>query len=270
MVRQKPRFLNILTILLPALELAKQLYLYFIVFAGQSYDVWYFPFQLCSVHMYLLILLRLLPVETTGCAGIAPAEKGPAGAGTVRQGKEPAKAGAVLTEKGPDGARAAAVLPGKGSRKKNGLSLWIRQAALSYIRDFGLLGGVLALLVNEGFTGTGHLFLAVHGYVWHLLLILLSLFIGFSGRSAAPGTRFRDEALLFLFTAALAEGINVLLHPFGDCDMFYISPYHLSSQPVFHEIDALIGRPAGILIYLASVLLGARLVRRMYQLLGAA
>jgi hypothetical protein len=233
----------------------------------------------------------------------------------------------------------SAVPPGKGSRKKNGPSLWIRQAALSYIRDFGLLGGVLALLVNEGFTGTGHLFLAVHGYVWHILLILLSLSIGLPGRRAAkagkaaetaeitgaadasetagtagaadasetartagaaedsetdraavmsrsgssrtfrgplpnptgaPGTRFRDEALLFLFTAALAEGINVLLHPFGDCDMFYISPYHLSSQPVFHEIDALVGRPAGILIYLAAVLLGAWLVRRIYQLLGAA
>jgi len=227
MIRRKMQFLYILTFLFPMLELAKQLYLVCFVFAGRSYDVWYFPFQLCSMPMYLLLLLRLIP-----------AEKG--------------------------------LLPGNRRRKNCGFFPGFRGAALSYIRDFGMLGGIAALLVNDGFTGTGHLFLTVHGFLWHILMILASLSAGLSPEStdgsSSPDVPFRGEALLFLLTAGIAFLLNILLHSFGDCDMFYISPWHLSSQPVFHEIDAVVGRPAGICIYLAAVLLGGWLVRYCYLL----
>ncbi|MBR2539698.1 MAG: YwaF family protein [Mogibacterium sp.] len=42
--------------ILVILELYKQLFLFFIVNQG-AYDWWYFPFQLCSVPMYICILL---------------------------------------------------------------------------------------------------------------------------------------------------------------------------------------------------------------------
>jgi hypothetical protein len=41
------------------MEVYKQLFLYYIVNNG-AYDWWYFPFQLCSVPMYMCILLPLL------------------------------------------------------------------------------------------------------------------------------------------------------------------------------------------------------------------
>lgn len=40
-------------------EIWKQLYLTFAINHGQ-YDWWYFPFQLCSLPMYLLVMLPLL------------------------------------------------------------------------------------------------------------------------------------------------------------------------------------------------------------------
>lgn len=45
-------------IVLLILELFKQLFLFYIVNGG-AYDWWFFPFQLCSVPMYLCILLPL-------------------------------------------------------------------------------------------------------------------------------------------------------------------------------------------------------------------
>ena len=46
-------------LILAASELYKQGFLYYIV-NGRSYDWWYFPFQLCSVPMYLCLAVPLL------------------------------------------------------------------------------------------------------------------------------------------------------------------------------------------------------------------
>ena len=110
---------------------------------------------------------------------------------------------------------------------------------------------------------------SLHGYLWHILLILLSLYLTLQGLSDTRKGAFWKTLPVFFTAALLAEVLNVLLHPFGDCDMFYISPYHLSSQPVFREIDRVIGRGPGILLYLAAVILGAflchLLLGRLYR-----
>ena len=74
---------------------------------------------------------------------------------------------------------------------------------------------------------------------------------------------YLKSLVLFLFCAVLAELINISLRSYGDCDMFYISPYHLSSQPVFRDIDAIVGRPLGIVIYLFCVMAGAGLIHSL-------
>ncbi len=40
------------------LEIVKQIYLFFIVF-NKHYDVWYVPFQLCSMPIYMCIILSM-------------------------------------------------------------------------------------------------------------------------------------------------------------------------------------------------------------------
>ena len=192
-------------LLLTAMELAKQTYLYAVVFGGH-YNVWYFPFQLCSVPVYLVFLWALL-------------------------------------EKCRDG---------------------LAMAAATFIQGFGLLGGVAALIVHEGFTHPGHPMLTAHGYIWHILLIAMSIYMFRSGFAGQDIRSFRDSAGIFAVCAVIAEIINVLLHPFGDCDMFYISPYHLSSQIVFRDIDRIIGRGPGIIFYLLCAVAGAALVHLAY------
>lgn len=212
-------------LLLLFLELWKQVYLYFAVFQ-HTYHVWYLPFQLCSLPMYFCLLYAGL------CKKAAPVK-------------------AVS----PDALRSA-----KAERSVYaGFAGAFCSALCTFLSDFGLLGGVAALCYPYGFTFPEHPLLTLHGYVWHLLLIFLSLYISKSGLSDTKRAGFLKTLPLFFACAFLAFCLNVALHPYGDCDMFYISPYHLSSQPVFRRIDAAIGRPAGIAVYLSAVVCGAYL-----------
>ena len=52
------RVLFLCGLFLAAGELYKQLFLYYVIFG--AYNWWYFPFQLCSIPMYLCLLLPLL------------------------------------------------------------------------------------------------------------------------------------------------------------------------------------------------------------------
>ena len=80
-------------IVLIAMELWKQLTLWLLVEGGQ-YNVWYFPFQLCSLPMYLALLYGML-------------------------------------------------------RKRTGRRAFIiKRALLTFLQDYGFLGGALALIVH--------------------------------------------------------------------------------------------------------------------------
>ena len=198
-------------IVLIVMELWKQLTLWLLVEGGQ-YNVWYFPFQLCSLPMYLALLYGML-------------------------------------------------------RKRTGRrAVIIKRALLTFLQDYGFLGGALALIVHEGLMHPGHPLLTAHGFIWHIVMLLTALYIHATGLSDRSCRGFRRTLPIFGIAAVLAELINIALHRYGDCDMFYITPYHLSSQPVFRSIDAVIGRPAGILLYLGCVVLGAFLVHLLFSL----
>ena len=198
-------------IVLIVLELWKQLTLWIVIEGGQ-YNVWYFPFQLCSLPMYLALIYGILRNRT--------------------------------------GRRVCMV----------------KRALLTFLQDYGFLGGALALIVHEGLMHPGHPLLTAHGFVWHIVMLLTALYIHRMGLADTSLRGFQRTLPIFGLAAVTAECINVALHSYGDCDMFYISPYHLSSQPVFRSIDAAIGRPAGILLYLASVVFGAFLLHLLFSL----
>ncbi len=199
-------------IVLIAMELWKQLTLWLLVEGGQ-YNVWYFPFQLCSLPMYLALLYGMLRRRTGRRAFI------------------------------------------------------IKRALLTFLQDYGFLGGALALIVHEGLMHPGHPLLTAHGFLWHIVMLLTALYIHARGLSDRSSRGFWRTLPIFGIAAVLAELINIALHRYGDCDMFYITPYHLSSQPVFRSIDAVIGRPAGILLYLGCVVLAAFLVHCLFSML---
>lgn len=209
-VRGRPRGLAAWGFLLLAGEAYKQFFLYYIV-NGRRFDWWYFPFQLCSVPMYLCLLASLPPVK-----------------------KRPKLYALFCT----------------------------------FIQDFGLLGGVMALAAPSGLMHP-YWTLTLHGFLWHFILIFLGLSCAFEKKSLAGIRGFAAVLPLFALCCLAAELINVAAHPYGNADMFYISPYYPNSQVIFHQAALKAGIAAGNLLYLSCVALGGLLCHLLCARLSA-
>ena len=202
------------------LEAYKQLFLYYIVNDG-AFDLWFFPFQLCSVPMYLCVLLPLM---------------------------------------------------------KDGL----RVPAMTFMGGYTFVSASAALIWPEDMLRP-YISLTVHGFVWHGLLLFISLLILMTG-SADTGPRGRrGAAALYSAMCLAALGINTAAehimpairaaHPSVAHDwaaMFYLNPYHISPQPVVSTVQHAAGIPAGLILYALTVpaagILAGYLLSRLFVL----
>lgn len=190
-------------LLLAAMEICKQGFLFFIENDGR-FNWWYFPFQLCSVPMYLCLGWPLLRSDA------------------------------------------------------------LKKTFAGFIQDFGLLGGIMALAVPPGLMHP-YWIMTLHGFIWHFILIFLGLYCAMSRLTDFGPKGFLRILPLFFVCCLIAIAINVLAGPGADADMFYLSPYHPSSQPVFHRISVILGILPGMLLYILSMVLGGFLVHSVLK-----
>lgn len=179
-------------------EVLKQWFVFRYVFPGQR-SAWFFPWQLCSMAMYLGALLPLL----------------------------------------------------KGKAE---------QAALVFLSTYSLLAAAAALILPLDMLRP-QVLLFLHGFLYHAGMIVMGL-AAFLLLKDRPSVIFRPALLLFLAMAAVAEIINVISHalirnPALEANMFYITPYYPSTQPVIHEIAVTFGILPSVLIYLAVISLAS-------------
>jgi len=140
-----------------------------------------------------------------------------------------------------------------------------KRIVCTFMQDFHLLGGIAALVVSDGFRHI-HWSLTLHGYLWHLSMVLMALLIWASGLSDLSVRGYLRTLPLFAACCAAATAVN-LLAP-GEADMFYISPFHASTQLVFHWLSERCGILPGHLLYLAAVCLGAFLIHMLLRRLA--
>ncbi len=107
--------------------------------------------------------------------------------------------------------------------------------------------------------------LTVHSFAWHILLILIGIYAGRTGKADASFKGFAQSAGIFLSCCLLATLFNLIFHPLGRINMFYISPYYQMGQIVFRKIARIWGNTAGILCYLIAILVGAGLLHLIWK-----
>ena len=197
-----------ISVFMLAAEIWKQYFSYLYVF-GRQFNMWYFPWQLCDMAMYLGAFMPLL--------------KGKA-----------------------------------------------RETALVFLGTFSLLAAIMALAVPADMLRI-QILLAVHGFLYHGLMILQSMAAVLILRKHRKGTlkgfkntlrAFAPSVVLFLAAAVIAQTVNIAGHiALRDYDrepnMFSITPYYESTQPVFHEIALAVGIVPEIIIYLLLIILAA-------------
>ena len=133
-----------------------------------------------------------------------------------------------------------------------------QNALLVFLSTFSLFAAVIALVVPSDMLRP-YVLLTIHGFLYHGLMVVLAL-ASMLIVSRREGVKFAPSVRLFLWLAAVAEVINVASHKLiGDIhrepNMFYITPYYESTQPVLHEIAVALGIPVEIFIYLTAIAL---------------
>ena len=136
-----------------------------------------------------------------------------------------------------------------------------RDAVLVFLSSFSLLAAVIALLV-PGDMLRPQIALFCHSFAYHFVMVAESIaaICILARREKKPP--FGPALWLFLITAAVSEIINVVCNTFfGDlkpvANMFNITPYHATTQPIFHQIAVSLGILPEIIIYLGLIVLAS-------------
>ena len=188
-------------------ELYKQLMNFYVV-NDHVYDWWIFPFQLCSLPMYLCPLLIMI---------------------------HNAKRHRILC---------------------------------TFLLDFNMMGAVATFIDPSGIFNP-YWMLTLHGILWHLMLIFVGFVIIFSHEADLTTRGFLRALPLFAFFCLAAEVLNGILHRFSAANLFYISPWEMSTQLLFGDIDRILGRPIGILLYILAMAAGAWLIHNVARKITA-
>lgn len=180
-------------------EVYKQLFYYYHIGNG-SYQWWIFPFQLCSVPMYLCL--------------IAP---------WLKSGK-------------------------------------VQQGMYNFMMTFNLLGGLMAFIEPSGIVHE-YWTLTLHAFIWHMTLVFIGLYLGFSNRGGKTIADYRLAIITFLVLCVIAFVLNVSLADVsgGSVNNFYIGP-SLSPLAVFKDIAHNFGWYTCTILYIPAVSLGAFLL----------
>ena len=79
----------------------------------------------------------------------------------------------------------------------------------------------------------GPVVMTLHGILWHLMLIFVGFVIIFSHEADLTTRGFLRTLPLFAFFCLAAEVLNGILHLFSAANLFYISPWEMSTQLLF-------------------------------------
>ena len=188
-------------LLLAVTEIYKQLFLYYVA-DGRHYDWWYFPFQLCSLPMYLCLLLPFVSKEK-------------------------------------------------------------QHILCTFMYSYNLLGAFMVFVDPSGLMHP-YWTLTIHSFMWHIVLIFIGFLIGFSGMAEKGRSGFQKATGLFLLCCLIATVINIAAHPYGNADMFYITPYYPTTQMIYRNISEALGIVPGLIVYIFSIILGAGILHFAY------
>ena len=204
------RLIFVLGCCMIAAEIFKQWFVYRYLYRGTR-SMWFFPWQLCSMAMYVSFALPFL--------------KGKA-----------------------------------------------RDAVLVFLCTSSAIGAIAALILPEDMMRP-QIVLFCHSFLYHGAMLVegLAAMLLLVRRRRAP---YLPCVVLFLCMAAVAEVVNVVSHVLipdlsAQANMFYITPFYPSTQPVFREIARRFGILPEIVVYLGTILAAGYGLYRLEFLLFA-
>ena len=140
----------------------------------------------------------------------------------------------------------------------------LQRALYNFTVAYNLLGGAIAFLEPSGLLHE-YWTLTLHALIWHMTLVFVGLYIGFSGRACTEKSDYKSATFTFLTLCVVAFTINCIFWraSAGTINMFFIGPKN-SSLIIVKQIGEMFGWYVGTLCYIPAVCLGGFLVYKIF------
>lgn len=140
----------------------------------------------------------------------------------------------------------------------------LRNSLLSYIAFVTILGSITTIFVPES-CFTSDILVNIHTMWLHYGSFAVSIYLLMSGAVKINKQNLKNAFIVFIVFVLMAEFLNIVIYHSGmlgdeTFNMFYISPYFISSLPVFDIIQQSVPFIVYLLSYIVAMLLGSVII----------
>lgn len=137
----------------------------------------------------------------------------------------------------------------------------LREQLLSYMAYFTILGSISAMILPDS-CFTSDILVNIHTMWLHLGSFVVSVYLLMSGEIKVHVDTWKKGMVVFLGFVGIALVLNLAIYHSGvlngeTFDMFYISPYFVSSLPVFDIIQQKVPYVIFLASYILALMIGA-------------
>ncbi len=148
----------------------------------------------------------------------------------------------------------------------------IRDSILSFIAFFTILGSIATMIMPDS-CFTSDILINIHTMFLHCGGFIVSIYILMNKEIKININSFINGFKVFILCIFLANTLNILFYNINiigneTFNMFYISPYFISSLPVFDKIQESMPYLVYLLIYILSLSLGAFIIYEISKLIN--
>ena len=140
---------------------------------------------------------------------------------------------------------------------------------LSFLATYGLIAGIVVMLYpNDVYVST--IGINIQTMVHHGIMVIMGILLLIKGIVKPNKDNFFKALITFIVIISIAIIINVATYYIGidgGLKLFYISPFHQSSLPVFSDIYAKVPYIIFLLIYIFVFSLGSILILSITKLI---
>ena len=140
----------------------------------------------------------------------------------------------------------------------------IRDSLLSYMAFVTILGSFMTMIIPDS-CFTKDILINIHTMWLHCGSFVVSIYLIMNNVIKVEKQNFINGFKVFLIFVLLAEILNIWIYNSGilngeTFNMFYISPYFISSLPVFDIIQQSVPFMLYLIIYIVAIFIGAYIV----------
>ncbi|MBQ8379962.1 MAG: YwaF family protein [Clostridia bacterium] len=148
----------------------------------------------------------------------------------------------------------------------------LRLSLLSYMAFVTILGSFMTVIIPDDCL-VETILINVHTMWLHCGNLVVSIYLLMSGAVEINKQNFKNAIKVFIVFVILAQILNVGVYNSGilgdeTFNMFYISPYFISSLPVFDTIQQNVPYPVYLALYVIALSLGAGIVYMIAKIIS--